>query len=136
MKELVLNDQGGSRMDITHGVTCTLRAEAHHPPVVLDEAAVFENHSQDTRYTGPIDTAPTVAATYGTGGNNQPFVVREESAVVFGICSKDSNAMKSCNPHSGFMKPGRHEPLTQTVVIRPVIRAVWRSWRLILCRGP
>jgi len=102
VKELVLNDQGGSRMDITHGVTCTLRAEAHHPPVVLDEAAVFENHSQDTRYTGPIDTAPTVAATYGTGGNNQPFVVREESAVVFGICSKDSNAMKSGNPHSGF----------------------------------
>ena len=102
VKELVLNDQGGSRMDITHGATCTLRAEAHHPPVVLDEAAVFENHSQDTRYTGPIDTAPTVAATYGTGGNNQPFVVREESAVVFGICSKDSNAMKSGNPHSGF----------------------------------
>lgn len=65
-------------------------------------SAVFENHSQDTRYTGPIDTAPTVAATYGTGGNNQPFVVREESAVVFGICSKDSNAMKSGNPHSGF----------------------------------
>ena len=99
---VVLNDQGGSRMDVTHEVTCTLRAEAHHPPVVLEETAVFENHSQDTRYTGPLETAPTVAATYGTGGNNQPFVVREESAMVFGICSKDSNAMKSANPHSGF----------------------------------
>jgi len=32
---VVLNDQGGSRMDITDDVTCTLRAEAHHPPVVL-----------------------------------------------------------------------------------------------------
>ena len=38
-------------------------------------AAVYENHSQDTRYTGPIDVAPTVMSTYGTGGNNQPFVV-------------------------------------------------------------
>lgn len=38
-------------------------------------AAMFENHSQDTRYTGPIDVAQTVSATYGMGGNNQPFVV-------------------------------------------------------------
>ena len=37
-------------------------------------------HSQDTRYTGPLDVAQTVSATYGTGGNNQPFVV--ESSVV------------------------------------------------------
>lgn len=64
-------------MDVTHEVTCTLRAEAHHPPVVMDEPAVFENHSQDTRYTSPLDTAPTVAATYGMGGNNQPFVVED-----------------------------------------------------------
>ena len=41
---------------------------------------MFENHSQDTRYKGPLDVAQTVSATYGTGGNNQPFVV--ESAVV------------------------------------------------------
>ena len=147
-KGIVLNDQGGTRMDMTEEVTSTLRAEAHHPPVVLDEpkayhinqrdegidlngvsgalmatrnnqmqtfivekepqaagfctehsaksrsigyekeksptlragivpaaVAVFENHSQDTRYTGPLDIAPTVNATYGMGGNNQPFVV-------------------------------------------------------------
>ena len=35
---------------------------------------MFENHSQDTRYTGPLETSPTVSATYGMGGNNQPFV--------------------------------------------------------------
>ena len=58
---VVLNDQGGNRMDVTHDLTCTLRAEAHHPPVVLDELPR-----------------------------------------IFGICSKDSNAMKSDNPHSGF----------------------------------
>lgn len=196
-------------MDVTEEVTCTLRAEAHHPPCVLESAgfctehsakargigfeeevsptlragtvpaavAVFENHSQDTRYTGPLDTAPTVNATYGMGGNNQPFVVEtpktlkirsgcegggkgalvqdDKSATLscnndqtifvpfckgyrahykgdaptwkngevantlntfdvgenrcnelvvqaYGICSKESNAMKSENPHSGF----------------------------------
>lgn len=199
---LCLNDQGGQRMDVTDDVTATLRAEAHHPPCVLESAGfctehssksrsigyeeetsptlragvvpatVYENHSHDTRYTGPIDTAPTVSATYGMGGNNQPFVVSEEtpktlkirsgcegggkgaliqenkSATLscnndqtlfepcnwdgqqtaptltahnaggnqrmpdknhfncvlqaYGICSKESNAMKSDNPHSGI----------------------------------
>lgn len=205
---MVLNDQGGERLDVTEDVTCTLRAEAHHPPCVMGAAgfctehsadsrgigyeeetsptlrawtvpaAVYENHSQDTRYTGPLDVAPTVMSTYGTGGNNQPFVVEDtpktlkirsgcegggkgaliqdnksatlgcnndqtvfvpfvkgtrphsaeegqqwkesdvantlnahdvgetrcnELAVkVYGICSKDSNAMKSDNPKSGF----------------------------------
>lgn len=101
-----LNDQGGSRMDVTEDVAATLRAENHgHPPCVIGSAGfctehsaqargigyeeetsptlrartvpatVYENHSQDTRYTGPLETAPTVNATYGMGGNNQPFVV-------------------------------------------------------------
>lgn len=64
-----MNDQGGQRMDVTEDVTNTLRAGANHPPLV------FENHSQDSRYTGPLDVAQTVLSTYGTGGNNQPFVV-------------------------------------------------------------
>ncbi|MEE0914564.1 MAG: DNA (cytosine-5-)-methyltransferase [Ruminococcus sp.] len=167
---IVLNDQGGNRMDITNDVTCTLRAEAHHPPCVLESAGfctehsaksrgigyeeetsptiragtvpaavMFENHSQDTRYTGPVEKAPTVLSTYGTGGNNQPFVIEtpktlkirsgcdgggkgalvqdNKSATLscnndqtvfvpqaYGICSKDSNSMKSDNPNSGFYK--------------------------------
>ena len=60
---------------------------------------MFENHSQATRYTGPLEVAPTVLSTYGTGGNNQPFVVEKQA---FGICSKHSNSMMSDNPHSGF----------------------------------
>ena len=163
---LCLNDQGGQRMDVPDDVTATLRAEAHHPPCVLESAGfctehssksrsigyeeetsptlragvvpatVYENHSQDTRYTGPIDTAPTVSATYGMGGNNQPFVVSGEQPFcnwdgdqvaptltvhnaggnqrmpdknhfncvlqAYGICSKESNSMKSDNPHSGI----------------------------------
>ena len=90
---MILNDQGGQRMDVTENTTSTLRAKANHPPLV------FENHSQDTRYTGPLEVGQTVSSTYGTGGNNQPFVVE-----AYGICSKDSNAMKSDNPNSGFYK--------------------------------
>ena len=55
-------------MDVTEDRTNTLRAESHHPPLV------YENHSMDSRYTGPLEVAPTVASTYGTGGNNQPLV--------------------------------------------------------------
>ena len=164
---IVLNDQGGIRMDVTVDKTCTLRAESHHPPCVMESAGfctehsadshsigyekeispalrvgtvpatVYENHGQDSRFTGPLETAPTVLSTYGTGGNNQPFVVEtpktlkvrcgckgggkgplvqeNKSATLscnndqtvfvpkcFGICSKDSNSMKSSNPHSGF----------------------------------
>lgn len=42
-----------------------------------DKKYLFENHSQDTRYKGPLEISPTVSATYGMGGNNQPFVVHE-----------------------------------------------------------
>ena len=128
---LVLNDQGGSRMDATEDMTCTLRAESHHPPLV------FENHSQDSRYTGPQDTVQTILSTFGTGGNNQPFVLETPKTLkirsgcegggkgaliqddlsatlgcnndqtlfvpkAYGICSKGSNSMMSDNPHSGF----------------------------------
>ncbi len=66
---ICLNDQGGERMDVTEDKTSTLRAKSNHPPLV------FENHSQDSRFVGPLDKAQTVLATFGTGGNNQPFVM-------------------------------------------------------------
>lgn len=128
---LYLNDQGGQRMNVTEDFTATPRAVSNHPPLV------FENHSQDTRYKGPLSVAQTVSSTYGMGGNNQPFVletpktmkirsdcegggkgalIQKNKSVTlscnndqtvfvlkcYGICSKDSNSMKSDNPHSGF----------------------------------
>ena len=68
---IILWDQGGERMDVNENVVSTLRAEAHHPPCLC-----FENHSQDSRYTGPLDVAPTISQTYGAGGNNQPLVTK------------------------------------------------------------
>ena len=55
---MVLNDQGGERMDVAEDKTSTLRAQANHPPLI------FENHGKDVRYKGPLDIAPTVAAQY------------------------------------------------------------------------
>ena len=134
-------------MDVTDEVTATLRAEAHHPPCVLESAGfctehssksrsigyeeetsptlragvvpatVYENHSQDTRYTGPIDTAPTVSATYGMGGNNQPFVVSEETPKTLKIRSgcegggkgaliqENKSATLSCNNDQTLFEP-------------------------------
>jgi len=161
---IVLNDQGGNRMDVTDEVTATLRAEAHHPPCVLDTVAV-ENHPNDGRVKIEEDgKVQTLSTRMGTGGNNVPLVMKircgcegggkgaliqtDKSATLacnndqtlfipchwdgkqvtgalttknaggnqrmpdkdnfncvlqpFGICSNDSNAMKSGNPHSGI----------------------------------
>ena len=193
---VVLNDQGGSRMDITDDVTCTLRAEAHHPPCVMESAGFCTEHSAKARSIGyEKETAPTLRAgtvpaavalenhpadsrikvsedgvvqtlssRMGTGGNNVPLLMKirsgcegggkgaliqtDKSATLatnndqtlfepcawdgsqvsptltkqnaggsqrmpdkdnfncvlqpYGICSKDSNSMKSDNPHSGI----------------------------------
>lgn len=115
-------------MDVTEDVAATLRAEAHHPPVVMGAAGfctehseksrsigygeeksptlragvvpaalMFENHSQDTRYTGPLDTSQTVLATFGTGGNNQPLVVQEPKTYDVRFTSEGTrNARQNC----------------------------------------
>lgn len=163
--KICLNDQGGQRMDVMEDVTSTLRAEAHHPPVVLEAAgfgtehsaksrsigfeeetsptlragtrpaaAILENHPTDSRVKLSSDgTVQTLTSRMGTGGNNVPLLLKirsgcegggkgaliqkDKSATigcnndqtlfepkVYGICSKDSNAMKSGNPKSGFYK--------------------------------
>ena len=140
---IVLNDQGGSRMDVTDEVTCTLRAESHHPPCVMDAPAVIplEHHPTDSRIKiEESDSIQTLTSRMGTGGNNVPLVMSDECAPVtlkirsgcedggkgvllqenksstlscnndqmlfqpkvYGISSKDSNGMKSSNPHVGF----------------------------------
>jgi hypothetical protein len=98
---LCLNDQGGERMDITENITSTLRASmGGNQPIVIasqqdgseicnddypnipsatgisenNQPILFDNHGKDCRYNGPLDVAPTIAATYGTGGNNVPLV--------------------------------------------------------------
>ncbi len=45
-------------------------------PPTENSAALFGWHSQDSRATGPLDTADTVTAHYGTGGGNTPLIVQ------------------------------------------------------------
>lgn len=45
--------------------------------VCCDDISLFDNHAQDARYKGPLETAPTVAAAYGMGGNTTPFAVEQ-----------------------------------------------------------
>lgn len=73
-KICVLNDQGGSVMNVSYDIVGTLRAQEHgHQPIV------FESHSQDARYTQQGDTSPTCTAQWGTGGNNMPLVVEKKA---------------------------------------------------------
>lgn len=194
---VVLNDQGGDRMEVSEDVAATLRAETHgHPPCVVESAGFCTEHSAKSRTIGyeeecsptlragtvpatvalenyPIDgrikvqedgNVQTLTSRMGTGGNNVPLVMKirsgcegggkgaliqmDKSATLscnndqtlfepcswdggqisptltkqnaggsqrmpdkdnfncvlqpFGICSKDSNSMKSDNPHSGI----------------------------------
>lgn len=163
---IVLNDQGGNRMEVSEDVAATLRAENHgHPPCVMESAGFCTEHSAKSRTIGyeeecsptlragvvpaavalenhPTDSrvklsedgnVQTLTSRMGTGGNNVPLVMKIRSGCdggqvsptltkqnaggnqrmpdkdnftcilqPFGICSKDSNAMKSDNPHSGI----------------------------------
>lgn len=56
----------------THGGNPTC---AQGGNIVVQKARVFENHSQDSRYRELGEISETVAAKYGTGGNNMPIVV-------------------------------------------------------------
>lgn len=79
---LCINDQGGRNMDLSVECAGTLRAQEHgHQPLVYD------NHSQDCRWTGPFDVSPTICAGAGEGGNNLPLAVEQE--IVGTLCARD-----------------------------------------------
>jgi DNA (cytosine-5)-methyltransferase 1 len=55
----------GTRPGFTTGVIQPVAADSY----------LFENHSQDTRYKGPLEVSPMLSAQPGTGGNNTPLVM-------------------------------------------------------------
>ncbi|MGI6748467.1 MAG: DNA cytosine methyltransferase [Anaerovoracaceae bacterium] len=100
-------------MHCTKDITGTLRAQEHgHQPLIMaaqqsgaeaegtcptippaaatsvnNQPILFDNHAKDCRYTGPLEVAPTVTSTYGTGGNNVPLVgdpVAQETICIAG----------------------------------------------------
>ena len=122
---LCLNDQGGSRMDVTCEMTSTLRAEAHHPPCIMGASGFCTEHSADSRSIGyREEESPTLRAgvTPGVAIEYNPtdsrIKVKEDGIcqtlcsrmgtggnnipLVFGISADKSNAMLSDNPNSGI----------------------------------
>ena len=61
--------------------TLSAQASGTEPTVCIKKQYLFENHSQDTRFKGPLKVCPMLPAQLGTGGNNTPFVV--EGAPVY-----------------------------------------------------
>ncbi|MDD3229676.1 MAG: DNA cytosine methyltransferase [Oscillospiraceae bacterium] len=124
---LCLNDQGGNQMHCTEDISGTLRAQEHgHQPLVFDNhaqdsrfkgpVAISQTVSAGFGMGGnnqPLVMAtqqggaeigegvcPTITASAGMSGNNQP-VLLEKQPIAFSLDSKESNSMKSANPHSG-----------------------------------
>ena len=138
---LCLNDQGGQRMDVTDDVTATLRAEAHHPPCVLESAGFCTEPSAKSRSIGyEEETSPTLRAgvvpaavalekhptdsrvkiaedgkvqtltsRMGTGGNNVPLVLKIRSGCEGGgkgpLIQTDKSATLSCNNDQTLFEP-------------------------------
>ncbi len=128
--EICLNDQGGNRMDVTKDMTCTLRAEAHHPPCVLSAGFCTEHSAKALGIGYEEEKSPTLRAgvvpaaiaidnhpadsrvSISSDGNVQTLTSRcgtgggnvpmlLEYPKAYGISAFESNAMKSDNPHSG-----------------------------------
>ena len=138
---IVLNDQGGNRMDITEEVTSTLRAEAHHPPCVMESAGFCTKHSAKSRTIGyeeecsptlragvvpaavalenhPTDSRvklsedgniQTLTSRMGTGGNNVPLVMKIRSGCDGGgkgpLIQENKSATLSCNNDQTLFEP-------------------------------
>ncbi len=73
-------------------ISPTLRAG-----VVPAAIGLYENHGMDSRFRGPLKVAQPVTATYGMGGNNQPFVVEDAECYDVRFTSEGTkNARQNC----------------------------------------
>lgn len=71
----------GESPDVAHCLRAgASKADKHESTTYICEHALYENHGQDSRLTGPLDISPTVAAKFGTGGNNTPLIMAHGQA--------------------------------------------------------
>jgi len=98
----VLNDQGGSPARNQGGML-----------------VLFDNHSQDSRYNGPLKLSPSLNTQLGTGGNNAPLVCVPTSA--------DNLYYMSKSYHFAHATHDRADALVATdYKCPPVVNADWR----------
>ena len=101
------------------GDPCHPLAAQGHPPTVIGKVQhLYENHSQDTRYKGPLDVCPMLPAQLGTGGNNTPFVVEEGQPV---YCLQGNGIDRA--PANGCNGKGYREDTSYTLntIDRPAV---------------
>lgn len=67
--------QGWEETQVNDTLNAFDSTETRTPTII--QQTVYENHSQDTRYKELGDVCQPISATFGMGGNNQPFVVKE-----------------------------------------------------------
>ena len=135
---LCLNDQGGQFMSCSTDITGTLRAQMNaHQPLILESnqnhamvrtdgttptlpasmgmgggyvpMVCYENYGIDSRYTGPHQIVPTLAARLGTGGNNSPLIGGDPD--VFCIMGNAINR----KPHNGGNGIGYQEDIAYSL---------------------
>lgn len=98
----VLNDQGGSPACNQGGML-----------------VLFDNHSQDSRYNGPLKLSPSLNTQLGTGGNNAPLVCVPTSPETLYCMSKSY--------HFAHATPDQADALVATdYKCPPVVNADWR----------
>ena len=80
---------------------------------------LFDNHSQDSRYNGPLKLSPSLNTQLDTGGNNAPLVCVPTSA--------DNLYCMSKSQHFTHATPNQADTLVATdYKCPPVVNADWR----------
>lgn len=85
-------------LDVAQTVSSTFGMGGNNQPFVVETTKALKNRS-DCEGGGKALVQDDKSTTHRYNNDQTLFV-----PTAFGICSKDSNAMKSSNPHSGFYK--------------------------------
>lgn len=97
---IVLNDQGGSFMNVSEDVSGTLRSQMRsHPTAVVQETPTFALQGNGI---DRADTAGCNGKGWSDAGKSYTIDTIDRHAVAYSVHPISSNSMKSENPNTGF----------------------------------
>jgi len=85
------------------------------PPIIHE---LYENHRADARYSGPLQVEPTMAARYGTGGDNVPLVLKVQAFASSSIANYTESDVAGVVRAQGGDLGGGSETLAVTSAVR------------------
>ena len=106
--------QSNTNAETYENLAPTITTTHDGPPIV------FENHSQDARYTQQKDTSPTCVARRGTGGNNMPLVAEKA------LTPWDNQSQRVYSENGSFPALTAREHNQQTVLNKTPLRWIVR----------